>query len=424
MVYLDENKNSYLYYQNDKVKGTNIPHDFFDRNTEAVITTSRTIEQQCDLHGIPHIQLTEYLGLNKNISLYEIFSYYFEGKVKDDMDMVEAIMKGLVNQTDWCFCLKIGVTFCWFRVQDKKLYKLGSMQFSEVLSNYSVGRFVKRLRYNIAMSGYNIARVKFLFWNEDDNDIEFAKYIFTFDYLYQFFDKINGLKNLKASNIIQLLSKTIQNKYTVTAESFVDSLKDSAEDLQLVQKDGILYSTNIYYKDYNNCQTAIINPSKCTYGIIIDTEGIKGKDGKLTNGISEVGGVIYCKYNNILLNVDTFECDRELLQETLERVVENYKDIANKKVKHIPVLIFGTSDISMLKSSNLTPKLFYTFDFIDCQPFIKTVYNAEDKPTLANIARSIGVQPIYPKHRALNDAKTLFNILAKILQDTNNFAIN
>ena len=421
MIYLDENKNSYLYYKDRSHKGTTIPTDFFQTNTDRIITTSKAIENRCNLNGIPCIMLTKYLNLTDNLSLFEIFSYYFEGKVKEDMDMVEAIMQGLINQTDWCFCLKIGVTFCWFRVEDGKLRKIGAMQFSEVVSNYSVGRFVKRLRYNLAMTGNNIAKVKFLFWNEDDNDIEFSKYIFTFDYLYQFFDKVEGLRNLKASNIIQLLSKTIQNKYTVTAESFVDSLVDSSEELGLTQREGILYSQNIYYKDYNTCQSPIIDKSQCTYGIIIDTEGVKGSDGSVNNGISELGGIIYCKYKNILLSVDTFECDKALLQETLERVIINYKEITGKKVKSIPTIIFGTTDIFMLQSMGITNKVMQVFDFINCQKFIKKYYIIDEKPTLANIARNAGVKPIFPKHRALNDAKTLFNILAKILQDNNDF---
>jgi hypothetical protein len=230
---------------------------------------------------------------------------------------------------------------------------------------------------------------------------------------------------MKANNIIKLLSKTIKDRYVVTAEAFVDSLIDSSSDLGIYQKDGVLYSGQTYYKDYNTCVSPIIEPSKCSYGMIIDTEGVKGTDGAIKNGVSELGGLIYCKYNNILLNVDTFECDSLLLSETLERAISNYKEISGvSKPRRIPVLVYGKSDILMLNSSDISKKLLTTFEFVDCKKFIKE-HSTEltEKPTLSNIARSVGVKPIYPKHRALNDSKTLFNILAKILQDSQEFVI-
>jgi hypothetical protein len=43
------------------------------------------------------------------------------------------------------------------------------------------------------------------------------------------------------------------------------------------------------------------------------------------------------------------------------------------------------------------------------------------KCTLSNIARKFGVLPVFPKHKPVNDARTLFNILACILKDTGKF---
>lgn len=429
MIFIDKNSNtgSLIYYKDEDNKGilTDEILGSFKPKTTQITTTSSEVQELLDKKGYQVSRLPEMLGLTQNLSLYEVFSYYFEGKVQTDYDMVDTIFKGLIYDSDWCFCLKIGVTFCWFTITPTKLVKLGAMQFSETITNYTVGRFIKRLRYNIARTGVNLSKIKFLYWNEDDYDLEFSKYIFTFDYLYRFFNNIDGLHDMKASNIMRLLSHTIKPKYIVTAEAFVSCLSDSFQDLGLTQKDGVLYSTQTYYKDYNTCVSPIIDSSKCSYGMIFDTEGVKGSDGKMTNGVSELGGLIYCKYKNILLNVDTFECDSLLLSETLNRVVLNYRDITGtNRYKKIPVLVYGKSDILMLGNSSIPEKIYRVFDFIDCKKFIKQhCTEISDKPTLSNIAREFGVKPIYPKHRALNDSKTLFNILAKILQDSEEFVI-
>lgn len=422
-MYLVEklNNNEWFYYNSDNDNGAEIPVI----KNEIVLTSDNDIKNYYKQQGLTVYDLSEYLGLPKNLSLYEVFSHLFEGKILSDIDMLEVIYKGILDSSDWCFCLKIGVTFCWFTVGKDRLKKLGTMQFGEKISNYTVGRFFKRLRYNIAKTGINLNKVKFLYWNEDDYNLEFSKYILTFDYLSDFFSKIDGLNNLKANNIIKLLSKTIQDKYVVNAENFVDSLADSFLDLGLYQKDGILYSTNIYYKDYNTCVCSIIDSTKCSYGIIIDTEGVKGLDGAITNGVSELGGLIYCKYGDILLNIDTFECDTILLEETLNRVILNYRELSHtSKIKKIPTLIYGKADKLMLEASVKNKRLLDTLTFIDCKVFIKSFSTISlDKPTLSNIAKTFGVKPVYPKHKSLNDAKTLFNILAKILQDSGEFVI-
>lgn len=425
MIFIDEKSSgSFLYYIDEQNKGTIKDNDFFKTVTDSVITTSESVKEICNINNIACFSLTDRLHLIKGLSLYEIFSYYYEGKVVTDLDMIEALMKGVVLDSDYCYCLKIGVTFCWFRLEPK-IKKLGTMQFSETLSAFSVGRFMKRLRYNLAITGNNLAKVKFLFWNEDDYNIEFSKYIHTFEYLYTYFNRIEGLKELKLSNIIQLLSKSSNVKTIANAENLVNALIDSSTELNITQEMGQLQFNNIYYKDYNNISYNIIDKSKCKYGIILDTEGVKGLDGQITNGVSEIGGIIYCKYNNMIFNVDTFESDVNLIQETLKRVINNYRNLTSTNRGTIPVIVYGRTDILMLNNSNISRKILSTFNFIDCKMFIKQYHTQDDehKATLTNIAMDFGVKPVYPKHSPVNDAKTLFNILAKILQENNTWLL-
>jgi hypothetical protein len=428
MIYLDNRESvssadSYLFYRSLIDKGTHLPS--IDKN-ELILTQSTEIKQLFPTYDVRF--LSEYLGVRGDMGLYELFSIFFDGKVQDDFDMIETLFKGFLIESDWCFCLKIGVTFCWFSISDKKLHKLGTMQFSEPISKYTVGRFIKRLRFSIVKSGVNLNKIKFLCWNKNDLGYEFSGYITKYDCLDTFFSSIEGLKNLDVESVMHFLSKENKVKYIITAENFVNCLNDSFDALKLYQKDGVLYSRSTYYKDYSTCISPIVNQSDCSYGLIIDCEGKSG--GNIEDGCREIGGLIYCKYSNILVSVNTFACDELLLEDTLLQVFSNYKENTGGKLSNIQVLTFGKSDEKMLQNSivKVCSKknarfILNKLVFIDCMPFVLSHTNTSDdsKSTLSNIARSLGVMPVFPKHKPVNDARTLFNILACILNDTGKF---
>lgn len=434
MIYVDKvSNNKYIYYNSHHVRGYELPElDLI--NSDLVVVQSAELYDYYTKLGARVKRLSDVLGLVTDMGLYEIFSFYFEGKVKDDIDMLELIFSGLLNNSDYCFCLKIGVTFCWFEVRKDRIVKLGTLQFGEKPSKYTVGRFIKRLKYQIAKSGVNLNKIRFLTWNSDDISEEFSTYITNYINLESFFGNIDGLKGLTCTNVVKLLSKDIQLRFNVTAETLVDALQVNFRTLGIYEKDGVLYSRNAYLKDYSICVSSILKPEKCTYGIIIDCEGKLGEDGSLQNGCRELGGLIYCKYDNILLNIDTFVCDEKLIEDTLERVFENYKDLTNQ-MTNINVLVYGYSDVIMLQSSleqiggkKFRKKVLNRVNIVDCQPFFndyieKKGLEIQKNPKLTKLATELKVSPVYPKHMPLNDARTLFNILAKILQITDEFVV-
>ena len=434
MIYVDKvSNNKYIYYNSHHVSGYELP-DLDLINSDLVVVQSAELYDYYTKLGARVKRLSDVLGLVTDMGLYEIFSFYFEGKVKDDIDMLELIFSGLLNNSDYCFCLKIGVTFCWFEVRKDRIVKLGTLQFGEKPSKYTVGRFIKRLKYQIAKSGVNLNKIRFLTWNKDDISEEFSTYITNYINLESFFGNIDGLKGLTCTNVVKLLSKDIQLRFNVTAETLVDALQVNFRTLGIYEKDGVLYSRNAYLKDYSICVSSILEPEKCTYGIIIDCEGKLGEDGSLQNGCRELGGLIYCKYDNILLNIDTFVCDEKLIEDTLERVFENYKDLTNQ-MTNINVLVYGYSDVIMLQSSleqiggkKFRKKVLNHVNIVDCQPFFndyieKKGLGIQKNPKLTKLATELKVSPVYPKHMPLNDARTLFNILAKILQITDEFVV-
>ena len=434
MIYVDKvSNNKYIYYNSHHVSGYELP-DLDLINSDLVVVQSAELYDYYTKLGARVKRLSDVLGLVTDMGLYEIFSFYFEGKVKDDIDMLELIFSGLLNNSDYCFCLKIGVTFCWFEVRKDRIVKLGTLQFGEKPSKYTVGRFIKRLKYQIAKSGVNLNKIRFLTWNKDDISEEFSTYITNYINLESFFGNIDGLKGLTCTNVVKLLRKDIQLRFNVTAETLVDALQVNFRTLGIYEKDGVLYSRNAYLKDYSICVSSILEPEKCTYGIIIDCEGKLGEDGSLQNGCRELGGLIYCKYDNILLNIDTFVCDEKLIEDTLERVFENYKDLTNQ-MTNINVLVYGYSDVIMLQSSleqiggkKFRKKVLNRVNIVDCQPFFndyieKKGLEIQKNPKLTKLATELKVSPVYPKHMPLNDARTLFNILAKILQITDEFVV-
>lgn len=366
------------------------------------------------VNGLSPPELNTILGVSPDLGLYEIFSYFFEGKLETDDSMIQILENAFFNNSPYCFCLKLGNSFCWFTVGETKLHIKGRLIFSEPISTYSVGKFIKKLRYSIAKSGVSLNKVTYLIWDETDLK-GFEGYFIKYDLLSEFFNKIDGCKGLKCSNIMRLLSRERGGIISYNAEQFVECLNSSFSVLGLNEKDGVLYSRNVFYKDYSNCISSLINSKECSFGIVLDAEGVKGSDGALSNGVGELGGIIFCRYKGLLLNVTTFNCDSKLVSDTISQTIKRVRDLSDGNRKPIDVLIFGRSDIKMLQNS-IPIKLFKQLTFIDCKPIILKSYDLTST-NQSSIATELRVALIKPKHNPLSDAKTLFNIIAKLIED-------
>ena len=419
-----------MYYKNNMLKGHIFLRDSPSDN-EIILTQDISV-----LKEYPNaVLLGKYLGVPQEVGLYELFSMFFDGKVQDDLDMVEALMNGFVFDTDWTFCLKLGVTFCWFKIDEHGLHKLGTMQFSELESRYTVGRFFKRLRYKMAKGGVSLNKVKYLVWNNDDVNENFSYYILAYDCLESFFSRIEGMKGLSVEGVMHFHATERRPRYpalSILISSISSScLSDSFISLGLYQKDGVLYSRNTYYKDYSSCISHLVDFNKCQYGIILDCEGLEGGD--VEAGCSKIGGMIYCKYQDILVSSSVFACDELLIGDTLLQVLEDYKNYTGG-LRKAKVIVYGASDKKMLTGAlnkynkKMRRSILPNLDFIDCALFVQDSLKELDlsysgRGTLSNIARALNVMPVFPKHEPLNDAKTLFNILACILYRLNKFVV-
>ena len=177
MIFVDKvSNNKYIYYNSYHKYGYELPDLELVRNDIVLVQSAELYDYYLNL-GIQVRRLSDVLGLVTDMGIYEVFSFYFEGKIKEDIEMLEVIFNGLLNNSDYCFCLKVGVTFCWFRITKERIEKLGILQFGEKQSKYTIGRFIKRLRDQIAKSGINLSKIRFLSWNKEDITEDFAIYI-------------------------------------------------------------------------------------------------------------------------------------------------------------------------------------------------------------------------------------------------------
>lgn len=349
------------------------------------------------------------LGL-PNMGYYEIFNYFFISTQNlTDEELYMILDKAFIqSSSQYCFCLKLHNTFCWFTVTDK-VNILGKLQFSTTVSLQNIGAFIKQLRFSIVKSGIRLDHIKFLVWDDKVDLKHFENYIIQYDNLQDFFNKIQGCSNLSYKAIIQLLQKEEYSSYN--AEAFVRCLKDNFEELGLYEQDGILYSTNLFYhKDYVGLRSPIIDPKNCSYGIILDTEG-KGSDAQ--QGVREIGGIIYCRNGNRLTILDTFYSDSYLAEDVLKQAMQLVKSL---QPGHIRVHTYGDFDRKLLYYS-ISDKTYKQLSFHDISTALVVKYNNGRSIKQSKLAEKLGVLVHKPKHSALADAKTLFNILAVYTKD-------
>ena len=430
MLYIDRFGNKTMYYRNKNDYGFKEPT--IETKEEIIFTQDLELLGKYQSKGYQTYLLSTYFGLAETLGLDEIFSYFFDGVVTDDFEMLQVLFDGLINNSGYVFCLNIDATFCWFRVLKDKLEILGTMQYSYAGSKYSIGKFIKKLRFSIAKSGYNLNKIQYLFWSRDTMITDIENYITEYSFLADFFNKFEGMKGLSCLNIMQLLSTEIKEVYKVTAADFVNCLNQSFKRLNLYEENGTLYSGNVFYKDYSSCVCDLINAKECEYGIILDCEG--KESGILQDGISKIGGLIFCRYHNLLLNIESFVSDDLMLESTIDKVISNFKVYNTNILKqNIKVLVYGTSDetlflsslrenISQRKYVSLCNKLTFinVYDYIN--EYIDEKYdNFDEKHSLENVAKYLNVKVLQPVHNPLNDARTLFNILSRVLQITRKF---
>jgi len=427
--YIDELDGKYIWYNSAHKTGESEPSL---QDVEIIYTQSESIINKYSEQYTVKILSLE-LGLLVGMSLYDVYSFFFEGKLISDLDMLSLIFKGLIMNSNQCYCMKVGIDFCLFTCNNSGIRLLDTYQSSNNLRIYSTGKSVKVLNFITAKLGYNLKNRRFICWDKDELTGEYSRYIHNCIIMKNLVASDSHLQRLNTLEAIKYFSNTVKDAYALTGRSMVTAMASSFMTYFSCDNDIIDIRSNIY-KDYTLLEADIDDNKDSSYGLIIDCEGNNNLIGQY--GCRELGGVIWCKQKRVITIVDRFHCDEFLLGETLDTVLKNYKDfIGRSKITEIPILTFGGADKGMLMPSlkEVSSKYQYKsyesqLKFIDARGFIEdfVLNNAIivcGKRNLGNIAKSIGVLSYRPTHNPLNDSLTLFNILSYILQNKGGFPI-
>jgi len=213
------------------------------------------------------------------------------------------------------------------------------------------------------------------------------------------------------------------------AVTIVEDLDVISKDLGLYIENCKLYLKNLTYtKDYSSDILTRVSKNHCQYGLIIDCEGTT------EDGCSEVGVIIYCRQGRHLIKLETIKFTGFNLDEGFTQILERYSYNIERYIPNVGVyvLTYGVNDKHMISTSlknwvskGVRRKVEKYFNYVDCQEYVNNYMDAykrvSENHKLSNIAKSIGVTVVEPKHDALNDAKTTFNVLSQILLETGVF---
>lgn len=400
-----------------------------DSDTKIITLNSHDRLRKCLNTDISITSLSSLLELPQSSSLYEIFSYYFdtEGTPLTDLEMINLILSSLATKLlnmQYVYCVSMHDSYCWFYVDaHSRVNILGSSNFdvvSEKYQCYERGTHKKVLSYKMAISGCSLFHVKYLTYNDLKESL---------------FDTVPTLQGLSYEKVVSTLSTNLVLNYRCTAYELVLALSQSSVPLGLRSTStGNLTCNSVFLKDFSICTTDSIEKSRGKWGIIIDCEGNKNNQ----SGLRELGGIIFCKYKDKLISVQTFECTEVLLEDTLIQVIKDYEEGIGRYIpsRGIDIYTYGGVDAVMFEESlrNVSSKQFRRkmkrlFHFHDCRTYIYNYLNEydklmQDKKTLSNVAKVLNVAVIQPKHNAIADCRTLFNILAYILQETGSWVLN
>ena len=119
MIYIDRFGNKTMYYRNKQDCGFKEPD--LRNKEEIILTQDLELLGKYQSKGFQTYLLSTYFGLAETLGLCEIFSYFCDGVVADDFEMLQVLFDGLIVDSGFVFCLNIDATFCWFRVLNDRL---------------------------------------------------------------------------------------------------------------------------------------------------------------------------------------------------------------------------------------------------------------------------------------------------------------
>lgn len=400
-------------------------------------------------------RLQDYLEC-PNFTLFEIYSHYFNVDASDGLlEVIDGLISGVVrckygslfeDSSSFLIVQPLVrgnyaiVTFAWAKLTiSSEVVILGTEQCTLSLAedNYCrLGMFFKTLETKVSSSGVAYDSLIPVFYSE--------QYFNTYRNLIRGMDVVSydnpvylqdlllstislGLRNKIGSSYARLMrvfSDRIRESYSLAAYELCSALRSVSSDVRLCIQDGRLNAQGVMKKDFSSDVLAHDYKLSFKYGIVLDCEG------NSNGGCSEVGGVIFGFNTNkgIFVKLETFYFKRVEFESGIQDIITRYSEITGRYLgTTIPVFTYGKTDEIMINNEltesvprTIRKRVKKSFKFIDSQDFInKYLTSSDDGVGLENrklptVAAHLGVKIVSPKHNALSDAKTLFNVLAYI----------
>lgn len=344
----------------------------------------------------------------------------------NDQVLVRLIYDAFIKEnvpTTYCIC--IDKTFCWFNVGKNRLENIGSFEMKMPTSSYTLGKFANMLRYQLVSSGVSLNNIVFYSYG----DFILSDTFLSHRDLKYIFDDIVGLNKLSLMGIYERLIDTVllEKNINVTATMLVNALNSKFHTLGIKETSTRTLSfKTTYSKNFSECTTGYIPTRNARYFLVIDCEGVSSSNGSLQNGFREIGVLLCAEYRGNYICRYEFQSDNRIFSDFIESFYVRYREITNSSVPKsgLDVYVYGASDgvmikgeIEHIKSKRLRGMAEHLFNFVDTKYMINKVLdkdNMSSKRTIQNIARHFNVTAVRPKHSAVADARTLFNILTEI----------
>lgn len=134
-------------------------------------------------------------------------------------------------------------------------------------------------------------------------------------------------------------------------------------------------------------------------------------EGTADRRVRQLGGLICMRMGVHMVVVEDFILDGRLVMSGLSRAYAHIREYSGRK--RFRAFTFGTQDSYMLRNTFSSKVLLNRLDFVDVSGLSGMPCGRQHK-----VAEALNACVHLPKHDALNDARTLFNILAVYQYET------
>lgn len=204
------------------------------------------------------------------------------------------------------------------------------------------------------------------------------------------------------------------------------SAREIGEVLQRYAKQwGLQANNSLEFTNKNYMHDFSMNVMSCEhsysdkFGVVLDCEGT------IQYGATEIGGLIIENQNGVLYKIGSFRFERADFTTAFPELLKLWLNVTKRKVERgITVYTYGANDETMfLRATGLEMgrkskrKYAKYLNFVDVSGLVGTKLNSlglTEGRKLSDVAEQLGVAVCMPKHNALNDAKTLFNVLSML----------